>query len=311
MASKNFCVYDPQLEMATKRVRTHEFANNEEAVEYLDSLLLGRPELPLEVWIKILSINTELSVSDIKMMCSVNSHFKALCNSGIIWDAILKRQFNDNPNLVQKIFQEIPDDGDFNTPLYRLMTLRVTMNPDPSLRAKSWVFRKGSLDRGDKVIHFLKARLYKQQLLRQLAENVLEFRLYDITRRGDSMASKHNLKNYISDLTINQTGLKFLMEPRIDLNMIEETSTWFWKGMEGIQTSTTSGGRRMIYNLLRDGWIASNHEEVALTGDAVDCIICGSQAKSACGRCGSVYYCGLECAKQHWKGNHEKECKKI
>jgi len=34
------------MERTTKRVKTHDFENDEEAETYLDSLLLGKPELP-------------------------------------------------------------------------------------------------------------------------------------------------------------------------------------------------------------------------------------------------------------------------
>ena len=132
------------MERGQKRVKTHDFENDEEAEVYLDSFLLGKPELPLEMWVKILSGNPALSIQDIQRMCRVNSLFKQMCDTGIVWDHIFIRQFGQPKFTAWKkwdtILKHYYRKFKKKIPLLKLMTARVLydIHNDGTLTLKDW-----------------------------------------------------------------------------------------------------------------------------------------------------------------------------
>lgn len=102
------------FDYARKKAKTHDFETDQEAASYLGMF-------PVEVWINILSVNPNLSVKDIERMCRVNSVFKDLCDSGIIWKRIFMRQFKVN----NAEYERIMDEGIYISPLNLLMTWRI------------------------------------------------------------------------------------------------------------------------------------------------------------------------------------------
>lgn len=108
------------MEAPTKRGR---FETDQEAEDYLDSL----GNLPLEVWINILSVSPSFSVQDIQRMCRVNKTFRSLCQDGVIWDEIFKKQFGieafEKASKVNSPY--------LNVSLLRLMAARCMLSTHP------------------------------------------------------------------------------------------------------------------------------------------------------------------------------------
>ena len=68
--------------------------------------------------------------------------------------------------------------------------------------------------------------------------------------------------------------------------------------------------QQSVLRLLSEGQTKAAMKEVkARTHSTLSCIMCGKpDAKSACGRCKTVRYCGAQCQRAHWP-THKSECK--
>jgi len=83
-----------------KRQKTHGVDDAEQTQEYLESLG-DFQSLPREMLLKILGSTPQLSVHDIRMMCSVSHEFHVLCATGAVWDTIFVEQFGTD------VFQKV------------------------------------------------------------------------------------------------------------------------------------------------------------------------------------------------------------
>lgn len=57
--------------------------------------------------------------------------------------------------------------------------------------------------------------------------------------------------------------------------------------------------------------VVAERQKIRKHGAPAECPLCFRPAHNSCSRCNSVYYCGAECQKQHWKISHKKACQPI
>lgn len=124
-----------------KKIKTSHFENEKEASDFIDLWLRGDPHLPKDIWIKILSSNSELTVQDIHLMCQVNSFFNGLCESGEIWNALFLKEFGQEK---QDAWDQLGKDYYWMTPskksLLRLLTARIILDKNGQL--KDWTLER-------------------------------------------------------------------------------------------------------------------------------------------------------------------------
>ena len=290
------------MELAIKRVKTHDFENDEEAEAYVDSLLLGKPELPLEIWVKILSSNPALSVQDIQRMCSVNSLFKKLCDTGLIWDEIFKRQFGKEDFWLVKGYTKRSIH-----PLSRLIIRRIIGNntvPSPTEHTIYWQFQK--------TVAFSSTHLQTNRVV------TYGIALYWFMGR------------YVLGLARKDKGAFLYYDKQIDyfetdVN-VSDYETILSSRLAGIldkQIGPIRDGQNiLVRNKIRKNlfihevkileWLQKSF--VRATSDKYDifigCSMCNKHAEYACGRCKQQYYCGQGCAQKDWKQKHYNLCNK-
>jgi len=293
------------MERATKRVKTHDFENDEEAEFYLDALLLGDPFLPVDIWVKILSENSELSVQDIQRMCRVNSKFKQMCDTGLIWDKIFIRQFgNATFDRVSK-FTSVVDGKHIS--LRRLIAYRIVTNIDNV----PWTMKRGLVVYGYKY--------YSMSL------EIHKYDYYRIDVTVQRVKDPNIVKKYY-DIVFDDInyGIGYFMEDIsrvIRKSMRSHEIEWnAWDGEEYWEGYTILGNHRnpmrqtkLLMRLLGDGWIYNPEEgdkKNIYTGTPILCFTCNSIARYACGKCQKQFYCGQECAEKEWKRHQHKTCSK-
>ena len=269
------------MERATKRVKTHGFENDDEAEAYLDSLLLGIPELPLEIWVKILSSNPALSVQDIQRMCRVNSLFKQMCDTGIVWDEIFKRQF---PGELAQIRNEFPD-------------------PEP--------VGNGENVGKNALLRLLATRISK--LPHQLQDGYNHIVFWSIGKEGIKLRYELFAASGAHVILLNPSELSILNEIENIFRSVEYTEfvrtriAFIWKVIR-INPETS---RKLIMVGLKHGLLPFwNTEHMVYLGSTIFCSNCETEAFYKCGGCHQQYYCGQDCAQKDWEHQHHKTCSK-
>ena len=293
------------MERATKRVKKHNFENDEEAEAYVDSLLLGKPELPLEMWVKILSSNPALSLQDIQRMCHVNSLFEQICDSGLVWDEIFRRQFG------KEDFWLMEENTSYSLhPLTRLIIRRIigdNTKPSPPNQqfTNYWEYSKKVA-----ILQFGRVVKYAISMYWFMGRYVLAVARKDLGAytdyRGqiDEIESDIGVSEYESILRsrladifnkpvteFRMDGQKHLKENKIRKNLfIDEVKILYWLRAKS-----------------NNNWVRIESEKYnILTG----CAVCGDNSEFACGGCQQQYYCGQECAQKDWVQQHRKLCNK-
>jgi len=284
------------MESATKRVRTHDFQNDEEAEAYIDSLLFGKPQLPLEIWVKILSSNPALSVQDIQRMCRVNSLFKELCDTGIIWDEIFKRQFG--LRAFRDARTQMPDDS-----LARLFTIRFMKIMSPqSGDGRSYMWKLDSPNKG------------KLQF---------QFEASEITNFGDG----NDYREIQMDFLAKSYGPKdFEFVQQFARDLIDHTFidrfpiiwqdggiyvAWSFKAFVDSDFEQPNFEQWIVYYLFKHKYYRKGGGEYVVRKMQLgQCVICDEIAEYVCGKCKDQLYCGQECAQKDWEREHYKSCNK-
>lgn len=282
------------MELPTKRVKkTHGFQNDDEAQNYLDSLLLGKPELPLEIWVKILSSNPKLSVDDIQSMCRVNSLFKQMCDTGIIWDKIFIRQFGITE------FDQAKRELNFDTSmfvvrhpgfhaLFRLMTWRIynMASQYMSYGGGTWYWSIASSEVILQHVHVITNNRYTH-FVRLMEPNDFAGTWAVETIMGASVPSAQRVEYPPDDIKRARRMRGEYFQIYIDWKLPFQTrnNAEFTPALE----------RELIYIGLKYGLRSMYGDENI--GKRM-CNICGNYAKFNCKKCKKVY-CSKACAQKN------------
>jgi hypothetical protein len=264
------------MESSGKRIKIDTFDNDEEAETFLDFAAQDALGLLPEMWVKILSENPQLSVHDISRMCKLNTMFRNMCRSGLIWDKIYIRQFGTEA--LKRATKQMPDDARARLLTHRMETYILPNISDTIGDEHSIEF---SLD--EDVSGGIYIRQYSSGRFSMLVS--IEFKKDVLDRVVDTFSE--NLKS-ISDDWLSYTP-------------IGGVYSWDLTTEEHLTFDELLRHRRMvIYFMLSLGFqptgLNLNEKRQVFTGDKCD--VCQVEpARYKCDTCEEAVYCSEEC----WK----------
>jgi len=268
------------MEESVKRVKSSGFESDADARQFMAVAHIGPTDmggLLKENWIHVLTQNPELSVDDILRICSLNKRLKALCDTGVIWDEIYKRQFGleDFAQALVDMRALAPEDGpESRVALARLFTRRYELMRERSTHT-NLLFK----DNADGVI-----RVY---LWKKRTTNVIRIDHYAV-----DIDTPH------PNVFLNM--LSCLQRHNIEIRQVSQR---LWIGPSGIsQAEKITGYRKIIFcamltGFFPRGWPGEDTRMLHVGNSAVGeplCSVCGDVASHQCDRC-SLPYCGNEC----------------
>jgi hypothetical protein len=266
-----------------KRIKTHGplGESDDEARRFMASTHIGPTDmggLLKENWIHVLTQNPELSVDDILRMCRLNKRLKALCDTGVIWDEIYKRQFGleDFAQALVDMHAMGPEDGpESKVALARLFTRRYEL-----MRERTPYTNLLFADRTDGAIMVY---LWSTKVAGTSVFRINQYGLNMETRTNDQIRminrlQKHNVK-------------------------IEQIAYTLMTGPAGLsQAELITGYRKIVFCAMLNGFFPRGESDedtrtLRVGNNAAReplCAACGGAALHQCDRCGSTY-CGDEC----------------
>ena len=300
------------MEPTTKRVKRRDFKNEEEAEEYLQKEFPDWLQLPVEIWVKILSSNPALSVQDIERMCNVMrknaSWFGEMCDSGIIWDDIFKRQFGrETFERVKRFTLSVRGP---KVSLRRLMAYRIVVAGTNN--NFSWEMKKGlrGYD-GNKIVYWSITIRFSKGYEYRFDITADELPVWDAFKYAKSSAlvfvpADYSISGYMTD--IGREIEDIMQGSKIDWRVDDES----WEGASYYGTIPYRKRQtKLLMELLNMGlrYIPKTDDKNIYTGSLVLCQNCQNIAKYACGECQKKFYCGQKCAQKDWK-QHHRTCSK-
>ena len=266
-------------------VKTHNFENEDEAKTYVYDILTGKPELPTDVWVQILSNNSELSIKDIQQMCKVNIMFKEICDTGAIWDKIYMRQFGLEAFKLARA--KMPKDS-----LARLFTTRFMnmMSPGP---------RKG-LDYTWKLVsNDPKPITFKFTATAIDAANTRAYS-FEFINRSFSQYQFEFIQQFIDTLVQNTSVRK--------MPSIHEDRDIYISWIIG-RRNKADFEEWIIYYLFKHNYSYKGDKKYIVDHMQMgQCVVCKQEAEMLCGACKQQWYCGNECAQKDWELKHYVNC---
>jgi hypothetical protein len=258
------------MDPSVKRIKTHGFENDEDAQRFMAAAHLGPADmggLLKENWIHILTQDPELSVDDILRMCSLNKRLKALCDTGIIWDEIYKRQFGleDFAQALVDMRAMGPEDGpESRVALARLFTRRYELMMDHHIyRGDSFADKAGS----------------SLRITGNCDPTVIPPYFINVSTKRDA---------HVISLMVN-----CLQRRNIKIDVL---SPYLLEPAEGLgQSELKTGHRTAVFCAMLLGFFPRGmpRNNLFRVGDPL-CSVCGDAASHQCDRC-SLPYCGNEC----------------
>lgn len=283
---------------APKRAR---FDSDEEAAAYVAGV--GGDDIPRDIWQRILTTDPTLTVRDIQMLCAVSRRIRSLCASGLVWDAIFRRQFGPEALGEVREATENPE----RRALLRLLSARV------------WAFAMEQP--GPVKIRMVHARTKERHAV------TFEFHNYG---GFDGPRGLMSVKIHLDDLDLPTEGRvadviadklyeRYFTRPVYGRGIWGQGDGEYAAGTRVISRNEeeTTEAQKMrfipaIYWLMDAGYrFRSNLDPAILTGDALlVCSFCREgEATQQCGgsKCGAVY-CSHACARRDWDQDHSGAC---
>ena len=281
------------MEPVHKRTKTNQFDSDDDAEVYLESLLHGNPSLPLNVWIEILSLNSELTIRDIQRMCRINSLFKKMCDSSSLWNRIFQRQYGVGAldrakSLVPVELQ--PRASSLNPALVRLITWRIM---EAEFEGDGRVaFNLRSVKYG--VVVFSETREGMSIAMGRMPDNTITSRHFQIIVEMERLL--HLKPGPFRNVAIKLRG--YGRSTRLFVNWVRNGPL---AGGDAVEIVFP-----VVYLLLYNGYTQNLENYV----NEHICSVCSLPAENVCIKCEQKVYCNQNCADRDWD-KHSEICGKI
>ena len=131
------------------------------------------------------------------------------------------------------------------------------------------------------------------------------------TKQRGNAASNSNCSSNISSGPVgNEIPLYRKVQPDTFKTLVDELNpvlrfdggqTWACMDDDSFYSPTFNESGEMVAQL-------AERMSIRQHGKPAECPLCFAPASLKCGKCKSVFYCGAECQKKHWKKCHKKAC---